>query len=211
MNITQHLGFINSILGLEVVTHIANGHFGAVYLAKQGSRRVAVKLPLLKTAPNATTRVITGEYEDNLEHLKQEHEAYVRADGIACVPNHSDLQVFDPAFFHSPNGSRFCTSVTASRGFMALIRDYVPGKVMHPEQIINPDYRRSLVRTIQECHQAGMAGLDIRRDNTIVSPRGKPFLIDFGRVLFEERLTSNQMQEYREEDFRSLRKLYQPC
>jgi len=208
MRIEDHTSFISTVLELEVVTPVRAGVFGRVYLAKQGSRRVAVKMPHVAKVDCPKIRRLQI-YEDNMAHIRQEHEAYVRAHNIPFVPNNSELKRYLPNFFSSGPGRAYATEYTLHGGITLLVRDYIVGEEMKKEEIIGEiSHRRRLLRAVKSCHKAGIVGLDIRRPNTIIGPRGAPHLIDFGHSLFEENLLPAQAREYEDEDFRRLHELF---
>jgi serine/threonine protein kinase len=206
MNVEQHVPFLTDV-GFEVVCSLGSGVFGAVYLAKQGRERVAVKVPLVPRGNYPDERRIEL-YLENINHIKQEHEAYVRAHGISLIPCNSNLYRYTPDFFER-EGRGYANRYTLSKGTILLVRDFIVGRQMEDgETIRDKGYKKRLEKTVRECHSAGIFGLDIHRTNTIVGFRGKPCLIDFGHSLFGENLISSQLREYKESDFDGLRELF---
>jgi serine/threonine protein kinase len=197
------------LIGFEVITPLNPiGYFGAVYLAKKGGRRLAVKLPLNRewVDDKSVARCIHF-YGQNIAHLEREHEANVRAYGIKGVPSGSEREFYS-SFFEEGLGVKLASPSVLQHGVVVIFRDYIEGVQMGDNQRIEKSYQRALEQTVRECHLAGIANLDIERKNTILSSRGRPSLIDFGRAVFREDVKGIEFEGEMKDDFRKLRELY---
>ncbi len=178
-------------LGIATNGYLDRGGFGVVYRGRQQGTMTALKMPLLPN-PGLSVNDQRAQYRDCLDHLKREHEAYVRLSAIRGVPFQSSLLQSSQLVLGFP--------------LYVLTRPFIIGASLEDRRILSHDDFHYICTVIGNCHMAGVADLDIKRDNIIVSSRHRPVLIDFGKAVFREETRSrDEFDECRDRDFRTLR------
>lgn len=140
----------------EPVRYLSHGYQGAVYLAGEGDARVVIKEPLGRGPARSLRRWM----------LRREFAAYRHMAGISGVPRCHGLR---------PDGS--------------LVLEFVEGEPFHEtlpafRQRDRDAFFRDLLDIILALHGAGVAHGDLkRRGNILVTPAGRPVLLDFGAAV----------------------------
>jgi predicted Ser/Thr protein kinase len=133
---------------------LARGYQGAVYLTETAHGPVIVKKPLGRGPARAVRRAM----------LRREHGIYQRLLGIPGVPRCLGL-------WHGEE----------------LVLEFIAGRSLRELNDGLPDRDRflaALLDLIQAVHGAGVAHGDLKRkDNILVGPGGRPYLIDFGTAV----------------------------
>jgi serine/threonine protein kinase len=130
---------------------LGEGYQATVHLYHTSLGDVVVKKPHAGLVLGAVWRAL----------LRREHGVYARLAGVPGVPR--------------------CYGLIAGR-YLAL--EYVPGPSLrgHDESLEAPErFMSHLLATLRAMHAAGVAHRDLKRkDNIIVGPGERPYLIDFG-------------------------------
>jgi hypothetical protein len=62
----------------------------------------------------------------------------------------------------------------------AVARHYIPGHPLAAGEVVRRDFFMDLAETLERLHAAGIVYVDLhKRENIIVGPRGRPYLVDF--------------------------------
>ncbi len=167
---TTHHSSLGTVGPFQPERLLARGGMGEAYLATdtRSGRRVLLKLP----APEVLGNVAA-------------HERFAREGEALRRLNHPGVQ-------HWVEAGR-----AALRPYVAL--QYVEGTplrdVLRARRRLPPAEAAGITRALAEalayCHARGVVHRDVKPDNVIVTPAGRPVLIDFGSVLLEgaKRLT----------------------
>lgn len=131
--------------------YISRGYQGTVYVMDSDHGRVVVKKPQGKGLPGWLSRAT----------LRREYRAYQRLGGVDGVPRCFGLR---------DDGS--------------LVLEYLAGEVYRDDAAALVDRARffaEFLALIHALHAAGVAHADLkRRGNLLISPAGRPLVIDFG-------------------------------
>lgn len=133
---------------------LARGYQGVVYLVGTGDGRVIVKKPSGRGVVRSVRRLM----------LRREHGVYRRLAGVAGIPRCYGLREGDE-----------------------LVLEYIEGQSLRDARGSLPDrdaFFAALRGVIEAMHGAGVAHGDLKRkDNILIGPGGKPYLIDFGTAV----------------------------
>jgi predicted Ser/Thr protein kinase len=133
---------------------LASGYQGAVYLVQTPTGPVIVKRAMGGALVRAARRAM----------LRREHAIYRLLDGVPGVPR--------------------CLGL---RDGEELVLEFIAGESLRTARLVGPGreaYFAALLELIEAIHRAGVAHGDLKRkDNILVGPGGRPFLIDFGTAV----------------------------
>ena len=153
----------------ELKGYIAEGAFGKVYKGhhKQLGINIAIKVLKKTTAFNAEVK-----------------ERFLREAKIMANVNHPNVvRIYDVGEFH---------------GHVYLVMDYIDGVnlqrfVQTEKKLTSGEYLKVMIQisdALAKIHGQGIIHRDIKPDNIMVTPAGKPILMDFG--LAKERSPSEE-------------------
>lgn len=133
---------------------ISQGYQGAVFVVGDGAERVVVKQPMGGRIACRIRRAM----------LRREYAAYRRLTGIDGVPRCFGLREDGSLLLEFVEGEPFRESAHALQDRETFFSE--------------------LLRIILAVHEAGVSHADLkRRGNILISPEGRPYLIDFGSAM----------------------------
>ncbi|MBU0665929.1 MAG: serine/threonine-protein kinase [Nanoarchaeota archaeon] len=94
---------------------------------------------------------------------------------------------------------------------IAILKEYAPGKTVEdfPYKIGSPRLTDQIIETIRELHGLGIAGLDIRKLNIVVSPDfSKATMIDIGFARIRERFDKGRFALDKHVDLMGLKDIF---
>lgn len=137
---------------------LSRGYQGVVYLRDTATGRVVVKQPMGRGLGLWLRRVM----------LRREYAAYQRLDGVPGVPRCFGVEADGSLLLEFLEGEPYRETAAALRD-----RDL---------------FFSELLRSILAVHAAGVAHADLkRRGNILISPDGRPVLLDFGSAVLRSR------------------------
>ncbi len=91
----------------------------------------------------------------------------------------------------------------------ALLKEYFVGNdLAHEQRLLLPHLRKKLEKTISELHERRVAGLELVRENIVVSPDGNKIkIVDFGSGAIFSIAQEHDFRYWIERDFFSLKSL----
>ena len=143
---------------VQIDQFLSRGYQGVVYLRDTGTGRVVVKQPMGHGLGLWLRRVM----------LRREYAAYQRLQGVPGVPRCFGVEADGSLLLEFLEGEPYRETATALRD-----RDM---------------FFSELLRSILAVHAAGVAHADLkRRGNILISPDGRPVLLDFGSAVLRSR------------------------
>ena len=127
------------------------------------------------------------------KHVVREHEVLERARAIEGVPQEH--------FFRTYRGAQ---------DMALLIKEYLEGRTLEMQNTFSETQKDDLISRIRVFHNQGMADLDIHSSgrNVLITPEGKPRLIDLGSVQLESELPKESFSNLKAVDLRGAEYLY---
>lgn len=173
-------------LGFEIIERLGVGTHAVTYKVRSKdnlseNNLSVVKLMLSKDDPHIADTA--ASYREKLAHILHEREALERAKDIEGVTKLID-------YHEHINGVGPIRGFLASVGWyqdrvIALRKESFEGEnPASREKLVQPETRESLVKTVEDLHATGLTAGDLKPDNLLITPEGKPYILDLGSSIF---------------------------
>ncbi|MFA6460849.1 MAG: hypothetical protein WCV90_01165 [Candidatus Woesearchaeota archaeon] len=136
-------------------------------------------------------------YHGSCRHLMNEQQAMRALSGHPNYPRFIDFLEDTPARL---NGNPV----------PVLLREFIVGEISEAEEIrASPELYEQILTAIRDAHSAGYSNLDIKGTNIIITPTGKPVLIDLGTAYWRKRESPDHFFNGCRRDFWDLDKVFE--
>ena len=187
--------YIRSI-GHKLLEDLTLGKHARVYKAEHRGELEIVKFP----NPSPTffeqgNRQVPSSYGDRVRHVNTETQILDLVqgiDGIAQKKGTFPLPLFPDLIPKCDQIEDFQDVMEFFRyGILdALVKEYIDGRMMeYEEKITDKGNQEVIVKAVAECHDRGIASLNLIRENIILSETGKPHIVDLGTAEVEAEYT----------------------
>jgi serine/threonine protein kinase len=135
-------------------------------------------------------------YQGSCTHLMKEQQAMRALSGHPNYPKFISFSEDTPARLgHNP--------------IPILLREFVVGRTSEAEEIRDSlRLYNEIIAAIKEAHRRGYSNLDIKGTNIIITPEGKPVIIDLGMACWVERDGPDRFRECCRQDFWDLDRVF---
>jgi serine/threonine protein kinase len=200
--------------GYNTIDELTAGCFAKVLVVEsvheEGRPRRIVKMPSSKISRvyglNSDDPVFIY-YLDRIQHITTEREileSVREVDGIAQLVDSFEIRMWYDLLADIDADSMFDISEFNTPA-PVLVKEYIYGRDLGTcETIVGTKNQEVLRNAVRAIHERGYTIHDLRKENIIITPEGKPFLVDVGFAKYYPNCTE-EFQKERDADLAAVK------